>query len=105
MSPVLSAVLVSGAVAALVAFVTMKANNRKAYAEAYRAEAKGDHIIISNLREEVTRLTEGQNTLRNDVDVLVTKLEECETERDKFKQRLNILEISINGKTTGGSNG
>ena len=104
MSPVVSAALAGGLVAALITFLTAKAQNRKAHAEAYKAETEAEHIIISNLREEVTRLTEGQSKLRDDVDLLVTKLEECEAERDKFKQRLEALESTVNGKN-GGRNG
>ena len=102
MSPVISAALAGGVVAALIAFLTAKAQNRKAHAEAYKAETQADNIIIANLREEVTRLSQGQTELRDTVDVLVAKLEECERERDKFKQRLNALEDTING-TTGGT--
>ena len=101
MSPVVSAAIAGGVVAALIAFLTAKGQNRKAHAEAYKAETQADNIIISNLRDEVTRLSEGQAKLRNDVDVLVSKLEECETERDKFKKRLDAVEAQVNGKTGG----
>ena len=104
MTPVVSAAIAGGVVAALIAFLTAKGQNRKAHAEAYKAETQADNIIISNLRDEVTRLSEGQAELRDTVDTLIAKLEECEEERDRFKKRLDAVEAQVNGKI-GGRNG
>ena len=77
--------ITGGAIAALIAFLTVKAQNRRTHAEAYKTETEASGIIIRNLRKEVTRLTEQVATIN-------TALEQCRVEGEAMKARISELE-------------
>ena len=109
MSLVVAAV-VGGGAAAIVAFVTMRAQNRKAHAEAYKAETEADSLIISNLRGEVERLTGQLSEVRSEIESVNAALDRCHTENEALVARVEELERVVanhhsptkrgNGRTT-----
>ena len=84
--------LTGGVIAAVIAFFTVRAQNRKAHAEAFKAETEADAIIIGNLRGEVTRLTEQVETLRGNLDTIGVALEQCRVDSEAMKARIAELE-------------